>query len=61
MLHSDLEEVTSLQLRKKVEEVMKMDLKEYKGFLDQQMLMILGQLEKPSQIHEYLYLACDNT
>lgn len=56
MLHCNLEDVTSLQIRRKVEEELKMDLKEYRGFLDQQMLVILGQLEKPSRIHEYLYL-----
>ena len=59
MLHCDLEEVTSLQLRRKLEEEMKRDLKEYRGFLDQQMLVILGQLEKPSRIHEYLYLVSE--
>ena len=33
-----------------------MDLTEYRGFLDQQMLRILGQMERPSQIFDYLYL-----
>lgn len=61
MLHCDLEEVTSLQLRRKLEEEMERDLKEYRGFLDQQMLVILGQLEKPSQIHEYLYLVSEES
>ena len=56
MLHVDLEEVTSKQLRLRLEEEMKMDLKEYRGFLDQQMLRILGQMERPSEIFEYLYL-----
>ena len=37
---------------------MEMDLKEYRGFLDQQMLRILGQMESPSQIFDYLYLVC---
>ena len=56
MLGSDLEEISSKQLRLKLEEEMKMDLKEYREFLDQQMLRILGQLEKPSKICDYLYL-----
>ena len=47
MLGVDLEEVSSKQLRLKLEEEMKMDLKAYREFLDQQMLVILGQLEKP--------------
>ncbi len=56
MLDSDLEEVTSKQLRLSLEKEMKLDLKEYRGFLDRNMLRILGQMEKPSQIHDYLYL-----
>ena len=59
MLHCDLEEVTSRQLRLQLEEEMRLDLREYKGFLDQQMLIILGQLERPSRIHEYLYLGSE--
>ncbi len=58
MLHQDLEEVTCRQLRLLLEEQMHMDLKEYRGFLDQQMLRILGQMERPSQIFDYLYLVC---
>lgn len=58
MIHQDLEEVTSRQLRLLLEEKMTMDLKEYRGFLDQQMLRILGQMESPSQIFDYLYLVC---
>ena len=56
MMLSDLEEVTCKQLRLQLEQEMKMDLSEYRGFLDQQMLRILGQMERPSQIFEYLYL-----
>ena len=56
MLHQDLEEVTCKQLRLLLEGEMNMDLTDYRGFLDQQMLRILGQMERPSQIFEYLYL-----
>ena len=35
---------------------MEMDLKEYRGYLDEQMLRILGQMERPSEIIDYLYL-----
>ena len=58
MLNQDLEEVTCRQLRLLLEKEVEMDLKEYKGFLDQQMLRILGQMERPSQIFDYLYLVC---
>lgn len=56
MLQMDLEEVTSKQLRMQLEQEVKMELSEYKGFLDQEMLRILGQMERPSEIFDYLYL-----
>ena len=56
MLEMDLEEATSRMLRTRLEKDMAMNLNEYKAFLDIQMLRILGQMERPSQIHEYLYL-----
>ena len=56
MLQMDLEEVTSKQLRIQLEQEVKMELSEYKGFLDQEMLRILGQMERPSEIFGYLYL-----
>lgn len=56
MLNVDLEEVTCKQLRLLLEKEMSMDLNEYRGFLDQQMLRILGQMERPSQIFDFLYL-----
>ena len=56
MLHADLEEVSSRQLRLEMEKQLHMDLKGYRGFLDQQMMYILGQMEKPSEIQEYLFL-----
>ena len=56
MLQMDLEEVTSKQLRMQLEQEVSMELSEYKGFLDQEMLRILGQMERPSEIFDYLYL-----
>ena len=56
MLHEDLEEVTSRQLRQKLEEEMDTQLTEYREFLDRHMLHILGQMEQPSKILDYLYL-----
>ena len=44
MLQADLEEVTSRQLRMQLEKEVSMELSEYKGFLDQEMLRILGQI-----------------
>jgi len=56
MLHENLEEVSVKQLKKKVEEAVAMDLQPYNAFLDQQMMIILKQMEKPSKIYNYLYL-----
>jgi len=56
MLHENLEEVSVKQLKKKVGEAVAMDLKPYNAFLDQQMMVILKQMEKPSKIYDYLYL-----
>ena len=60
MLHEDLEEVTSRQLRGKLEEQLEIQLTEYREFLDRHMLQILGQLEQPSKILDYLYLVCES-
>jgi len=54
MLHEDLEAVSVKQLKKKEE--VAMDLSPYNAFLDQQMMVILKQMEKPSKIYDYLYL-----
>ncbi|XP_043541484.1 dedicator of cytokinesis protein 5-like, partial [Chiloscyllium plagiosum] len=36
---------------------MRLDLKEYKGFIENEILLALAQMDKPSQIFDYLYLA----
>ncbi len=56
MLEQDLEEITSKQLRLLLQKEMNMELKKYREFLDREMLRILGQMEHPSKIHDYLYL-----
>ncbi|OZC06572.1 dual specificity phosphatase, catalytic domain protein [Onchocerca flexuosa] len=60
----DLDEVTSRDIRLKVEETMRMKLDKYKDFISRQMMVIMGQMDKASQIFPYLYLgtewnACD--
>ena len=56
MLHVDLEDVSSKQLRQQLEADMDMDLKEYRSFIDETIMLIFGQMEQPSQIKDYLYL-----
>ncbi|VDN43009.1 unnamed protein product [Gongylonema pulchrum] len=60
----DLDEVTSRDIRLKVEESLGMNLDEYKDFISRQVMVIMGQMDTASQIFPYLYLgtewnACD--
>lgn len=55
----DLDEVTSKDIRKRLEDTLSMNLCHYKEFVDQEMLIILGQMDKPSQIFPYLYLGTE--
>ena len=56
---NDVKFFTCLQLRKSIEKTMGRDLKEYKEFIDAQMLEILGQMDAPSMILDYLYLGSE--
>lgn len=38
---------------------MQKDLLDYKEFIEYEMLMILGQMDKPSKIFDYLYLGTE--
>uniref|UniRef100_A0A914HFH5 protein-serine/threonine phosphatase n=1 Tax=Globodera rostochiensis TaxID=31243 RepID=A0A914HFH5_GLORO len=55
----DLDEVTSQDIRRRLNEQIIVDLRRHKEFIDHQMLVILGQLDKPSKIFEYLYLGTE--
>ena len=55
----DLDEVTSKYIRSRLEEHLDMDLGEYKSFIDQEMLMILGQMDAPTEIFEHVYLGSE--
>ncbi|KAF8793186.1 Protein phosphatase Slingshot like protein [Argiope bruennichi] len=59
MMSVDLDEVTSKYIRTRLEEILDMDLKEYKPFIDQEMLTILGQMDSPTEIFQYLYLGSE--
>lgn len=45
-----------LQIRNELEKHMNCNLKEFKEFIDNEMLLILGQMDKPSLIFDHLYL-----
>ncbi|KAJ1073855.1 hypothetical protein K5549_007093 [Capra hircus] len=56
MMSQDLENVTSKEIRNELEKQMNCNLKEFKEFIDNEMLLILGQMDKPSLIFDHLYL-----
>ncbi|XP_041029828.1 protein phosphatase Slingshot homolog 3-like [Carcharodon carcharias] len=59
MVDMDLEKATSKEIRTALELHMKQELKEYKGFIDNEMLLVLAQMDKPSKIFDYLYLGSE--
>ncbi|XP_044753913.1 protein phosphatase Slingshot isoform X3 [Coccinella septempunctata] len=59
MMSVDLDEVTSKYIRTRLEEELDVDLGEYKSFIDQEMLTILGQMDAPTEIFEHVYLGSE--
>ncbi|XP_047284980.1 protein phosphatase Slingshot homolog 1 isoform X8 [Homo sapiens] len=59
MMSQDLENVTSKEIRNELEKQMNCNLKELKEFIDNEMLLILGQMDKPSLIFDHLYLGSE--
>ena len=55
----DLEEVTCRQVREALEAEMKMSLQHIKGYVDEQVFVILGQMESSTKITENLYLGSE--
>ncbi|XP_050965117.1 protein phosphatase Slingshot homolog 1 isoform X3 [Labeo rohita] len=59
MMCQDLENVTSKEIRNDLEQQMNCNLKEYKEFIDNEMLLILGQMDKATLIFDHLYLGSE--
>lgn len=59
MMTVDLDEVTTLFLREALEEKLKMSLKTHKKFVEQEMITIMGQMDSPTMIKDYLYLGSE--
>ncbi|CAK1581880.1 unnamed protein product [Parnassius mnemosyne] len=59
MMTVDLDEVTSKVIRGRLEDELDMDLAEYKSFIDQEMLTILGQMDAPTEIFDHVYLGSE--
>lgn len=59
MIRMDLEDVTSVYLREQLEAVLCRNLKEYKSFIDEEMIVVMGQLDSPSRIFDFLFLGSE--
>nr|XP_046231708.1 protein phosphatase Slingshot homolog 1 isoform X2 [Scatophagus argus] len=59
MTFQDLENITSKEIRNELEQHMSCNLKEYKEFIDNEMLLILGQMDKATLIFEHVYLGSE--
>lgn len=59
MVALDLEEVSTKQLRALVETDLGCSLAAYRGMFEQCVLVVMGQLEKPSKIQDGLYLGSE--
>ncbi|XP_075881790.1 protein phosphatase Slingshot homolog 1 isoform X2 [Nelusetta ayraudi] len=55
----DLDNVTCKQIRTELEQHMKCQLKDYKEFIDNEMLLILGQMDKATLIFDHVYLGSE--
>ncbi|XP_056384762.1 protein phosphatase Slingshot homolog 1 [Hyla sarda] len=59
MMSKDLENVTCKEIRNELEKKLSCNLKEYKEYIDNEMLLIVGQMDKASHIFDYLYLGSE--
>uniref|UniRef100_A0A673NMK9 protein-serine/threonine phosphatase n=1 Tax=Sinocyclocheilus rhinocerous TaxID=307959 RepID=A0A673NMK9_9TELE len=56
MMQKDLENVTSKDIRTELEMQMVCNLREFKEYIDNEMIVILGQMDRPTEIFEHVYL-----
>ena len=59
MRHVDLDRITSRVIRKQLEGEMGENLDKYRTFIDEEILLVLGQLDQSSKILDYLYLGSE--
>jgi len=55
----DLDEVTSKAIRIKLEKDLNQDLEEFKAFIDEEILLILGQMDPASKIFDFMFLGSE--
>lgn len=59
MRTEDLENITSKQVRSALEERIGLDMKNYKEYIDNEMMVTMAQMDKPSKILDYLFLGSE--
>ncbi|XP_022523520.2 protein phosphatase Slingshot homolog 1 isoform X2 [Astyanax mexicanus] len=59
MMLQDLENITSKEIRNELEQQTSWNLQEYKKFIDNEMLLMLGQMDKATLIFDHLYLGSE--
>ncbi|KAJ8371889.1 hypothetical protein AAFF_G00299270 [Aldrovandia affinis] len=59
MSTEDLDNITSKQVRNALESRFGMDMKEYKEYIDNETMVTMAQMDKPSKIFDYLYLGSE--
>ena len=55
----DLDNITSKSIRASLEADMKQNLKEFKPLIDEEILLVLGQMDPASKIFDFLYLGSE--
>ncbi|XP_050983620.1 protein phosphatase Slingshot homolog 3 [Labeo rohita] len=59
MTTEDLENITSKQVRTSLETRIGIDMKDYKEYIDNEMMVTMAQMDKPSRILDYLFLGSE--
>ncbi|TRY98361.1 hypothetical protein DNTS_021787 [Danionella cerebrum] len=59
MMQKDLENVTSKDIRTELEMQTAYNLREFKEYIDNEMIVILGQMDRPTEIFEHVFLGSE--
>ncbi|KAG8450436.1 hypothetical protein GDO86_002917 [Hymenochirus boettgeri] len=59
MMQKDLENVTCKEIRTELEMQMVCNLREYKEYIDNEMIVILGQMDSPTEIFDHVFLGSE--
>uniref|UniRef100_A0A1A8G3K3 protein-serine/threonine phosphatase n=1 Tax=Nothobranchius korthausae TaxID=1143690 RepID=A0A1A8G3K3_9TELE len=59
MMQKDLENVTCKEIRTELEMHMTCNLREFKEFIDNEMIVILGQMDSPTEIFDHVFLGSE--